>query len=142
MSPFLPIAQVKLPEIVPDFLTHWLGVLILIGGLVLMVMTIAEKVRAKSPAKADIVNDPLRTQNVPELATKAELVAGLSELEKDITQLRHEAAERETRRNGEIVKLHDRINLVAENTSSIRGRLDEIALSLHEMVRRGLNGTH
>lgn len=125
----------KLPE---GYLVSWL---IAFGGLALvaqLVLNLVDRFRAKSATHAVISPDPLQVKGVKELATREELESIKQDIDSDLEGMRAAMAESERKSHGEIVAIHSRINQVAENTSAMKGRLDEIAQSLHELIRRSM----
>ncbi len=132
------IAQARLPEIVPEFLTSWLGVLILFGGVLLMGLTIWEKLRAKKAGGVIVSPDPLQVQAVESLATRAEVEALAAEIEKDLGELRADATRERAKAHAEIVAIHNRINDVAQNTAAMKGHLEEIAGTVKTLLHRAL----
>lgn len=119
----------------PAFLRDWLIVLCCIGGTVYLAMNLVEKFRAKKATAMVVTPDPLNIQQVEKLATRSELEAIKREIDADNMALREAVAESERKSHQDIVAIHNRINTVAENTSAMKGRLDEVAVSLHELVR-------
>lgn len=127
----LPIlAQARLPEIAPEFLTSWLAVFLLLGGLLIMMlsgavmlMNLLEKLRAKKKEATAIEPNPLQVQEVETLATRAELAAMGASLEADIEALKKAIdGERNVARqaNG---TLHKRVDEVVEGLSEAKGLL-------------------
>lgn len=131
-------AQARLTDLDPGFFRDWLIVLAVLVGLVIGVLTLVEKLRAKKAADVVISPNPLRTQKVPDLATRAELEAIKRDIDDDLSELRGEMRAAVAKSHGEIVAIHNRINTVVENTGAMKGRLDEVAISLHELVRRSM----
>lgn len=133
---FLTMAQGRFGDVDPGFLRDWLIVLAALGGLAFLVLQFVKEARAKKAAPVMLTPDPLRMEKVRELATREELRTGLGGLEKDIETLREEIQDNRNQTHGEVVKLHERINVVASHTDAMRGRLDEIAASLRLLVER------
>lgn len=132
----LTLAQ--LDKVDPGLVRDILIVLACFVGLAIGIFTLIDKVKAKKATGVIVSPDPLQVRGVKDLATREELEAIKEDIDKDISGLRVSLAESERKSHGEIVAIHTRINQVAENTSAMKGRLDEIAQSLHELVRRSM----
>lgn len=122
----LTLSQGRFGDVDPGFLRDWLIVLACLGGLVLLVATLIEKFRAKKPSTTMITPDPLRTQKVPEMATKAEVLEMTRRIERDVEELKREGSEAATSQEDRIVKIHNRVNAVAESLDFVRGVLEGI----------------
>lgn len=143
------LAQSRLPEISPQFFSSWFAVFLLLGGLCLMILTgfvtwlnLMEKLKARNKGDKkdgiEVSPNPLNIQKVPTLATREELEHIKRDIDADLSAMREAMMESERKSHGEVVAIHNRINQVAENTSAMKGRLDEIAQSLHELVKRSM----
>lgn len=131
-------SQGRFGEVDPGFLRDWLIVAACIVGLVIAVMTMVEKLKAKQPSKVSVSPDPLQVKEVKDLATRAELESIKRDIDADLSMMRETMAAGEKRSHEETVEIHKRINVMAENTSAIKGRLEEIAQSLHHLVQRSM----
>lgn len=120
------------------FLRDGIVLLCAVMGAVYLGICLVEKFRAKKAGHTILSPDPLRFAEVEKLATRAELEAIRRDIDADIGGLRQAFDEGERKSHAEIVAIHSRINTVAENTSAMKGRLDEIAGSLHELVKRAM----
>lgn len=114
------LSQARLPEIMPEFLTSWLGVFILLGGLLLMYLTIIEKLK---PKKALEIRDPFPVRFHEEVPTRKEfdsLVNKVVHMETSLPQIK-EAIIREIHESSkETAKM---INEVAEHARERRAEI-------------------
>lgn len=116
------LSQARLPEIMPEFLTSWLGVFILLGGLLLMYLTIVEKLK---PKKVMEIRDPFPVRFHEEVPTRKEfdsLVAKVGHMETSLPLIK-EAIISEIHKSSE--KTAAMINEVAENAREKRAVLHE-----------------
>jgi hypothetical protein len=135
---FHTLSQARLPEIAPEFLSSWLGVLILFGGFVLMALTIWEKVKKKSPGAVIITPDPLQIEKVKALATVDSVNEMSARIEGEIEEMKNTSSVERAKSHLDINKLHDRINLVAASIDKVTGQLNEIAENQRLLMARFL----
>jgi hypothetical protein len=84
----LTLSQARLPEIMPEFLTSWIGVFLLLGGLFLMYLTIVEKLK---PKKTLEIRDPFPIRFHEEVPTRKEfdsLVAKVGHMETSLPMIK------------------------------------------------------
>lgn len=115
------LAQGRFNDVEPGYIRDWLIVAGCLGGLVLLVLTIREKLKDKQSTGVTISPDPLQVQEVETLATRSELAAMGASLEADIEALKKAIdGERNVARvaNGTI---HKRIDEVVETLAETKG---------------------
>lgn len=148
MIPILTLAQARLPEISPGFLTSWLAVFLLFGGLMIMLLSAAvmtmnllEKLRAKKKEATAIEPNPLQVQEVQPLATRAELVsmenrltARIKEVETDLASDRNETREETGRLHGRIDEL---VDTAAETKGILGGVKDNTDMLITLLLKKG-----
>jgi predicted HAD superfamily phosphohydrolase YqeG len=84
----LTLSQARLPEIMPEFFSSWVGVLILVGGLILMVQTIVNNFKAK---KVTEIAQPFPIRFHEEVPTRKEfdsLVAKVGHMETSLPMIK------------------------------------------------------
>ncbi len=132
------IAQARLPQMDGAFLLQFLGAVALLAAIYLMALAIFGHHKKKAAAEVVVAPNPLRTQKVPDLATRAELEAMSARIEAELDEVKAAAMSREATREAQVVALHNRMNLVAEGVGAIRGQIDELAKNQRLIMERFL----
>lgn len=105
-------------------------------GIAIAVLTLVRMIRGKNGV--EITPNPLRMQKEQPPATQFELNALGTRMEKDLDELR-DAMQREREAAREAIgNLHRRIDVVAENTASIKGTLDSINATVRALLDRAM----
>lgn len=129
------LAQARLPEVVPDFLTSWLGVAFLFLGLVVLILKVWEMLRPKLPWS---LPKPLETKEVDRLATRLELNEMGARLEADINEVRRSLDTKEAVARTENGKLHKRVDEVVETLAETKGLLIGVKENTDRLLARSM----
>lgn len=118
----------------PVFFHQWMVSLGAIGLLFLTGLKIAELIRGKKAVETVLSPDPLRFQKVQDLATKAELEATRRALEDDLGEIKRANHEDREIANQALLRVHGRIDTVANHSAEMAGELKQISKALERLL--------
>lgn len=131
-------SQGRFGEVDPGFLRDWLIVAACIVGLVIAVMTMVEKLKAKQPSKVSVSPDPLQVKEVKELATRSEMVAMERRLTEKISAVEGDIDKEQKVAREEQGKLHARIDKLTEGVAETKGILEGVKENTDLLLARSL----
>lgn len=130
------IAQLdKLPD---NYLTWWL---IALGGVALLVQTalnIVDRVKGRRPSSIELQPDPIRIEQMKQLANKDELTQLGHALEADIEQIRQAMSEERKVARDAHGNLHKRIDDLAEAVAEMKGLISGIKENTDRLLARSM----
>lgn len=134
--PFL--SQARFGDVDPGYFRDWIIVLCCLMGAIYLAANLLDKFKAKKPSSVVLTPDPLRTQKVPDLASRPELEEISHRIERDIEAVKEAAESAASKQEMQVIAIHTRINKVAESMEAVRGQLAEIAQNQRLLMEKFL----